>query len=235
MRPIDKGTSVVTYTTYGDARHDLAAQIGYYCSYCEMGTNNMIEVEHVHPIHHGGDELDWGNFLLSCKYCNTIKSDNNVNRTGYFWADIDNTDLLFDYTLDERILVVKTTLTPAQQTQANALIKLVGLNRYPKNAIPPTEADTRWRLRDEVRTTAMSSYNRWYRIRDDIGNPSRIDMAEQIAETSLIGFYSVWCKIFEFEQTVLDSIDLLWQDRFNNFKQFDPVTGLRLMRHGGQI
>jgi len=235
MRPIDKGTSAVAYTTYGSARHDLAEQIGYYCSYCEMGTNNMIEVEHVHPIHHGGDELDWRNFLLSCKYCNTIKSDDNISRAGYFWPDIDNTDLLFDYTLDERILEARTNLTPDQNSQAEALIKLVGLNRYPGNAEPPTEADTRWRLRDEVRTTAMSSYNRWSKIRADIGNPYRIDMAEQIAETSLIGFYSLWCKIFEGEQTVLDSIDLLWQGKFHNFKQFDPITGSRLIRHGGQI
>lgn len=235
MRPIDKGSSAVAYTTYGNARHDLAAQIGYYCSYCEMGTNNMIEVEHVHPIHHGGDELNWSNFLLSCKYCNTIKLDHNTSRTGFFWPDTDNTDLLFDYTLDQRILLVNTTLTAAQQSQATALIKLVGLNRYPGNVIPPTEADTRWRLRDEVRTTAMSSYNRWSKIRNDTATPARGILAEQIAETSLIGFYSVWCKVFEGEQTVLDEIDILWRDRFNNFKQLNPVNGSRIVRHGGQI
>ena len=67
MRAVDKGNSITVYNSYGDARHDLAAIIGYFCSYCEMGTNNMIEVEHVHPTANGGYELSWENFLLSCK------------------------------------------------------------------------------------------------------------------------------------------------------------------------
>jgi len=235
MRAINKGAAPAVYRRYGEARHDLALQIGYYCSYCEMGTNNMIEVEHVHPIHHGGDELRWENFLLSCKYCNTIKSDNNTGRNGYYWPDIDNTDLLFDYTLDNRILQLKPSLDAGQQAIAQSLITLVGLDRYPGNPNEPTEADSRWRLRDEVKITAMSSYNRWSIVRNDAPSAGKKMLAEQIAETSLIGFYSLWCKIFETEQEVLHEIELVWSDRYNTYKEFVVNTSDRVVRANGQI
>jgi hypothetical protein len=235
MRAIDKGNSSKVYSSYGDARHDLANIIGYFCSYCEMGTNNMIEVEHVHPIHHGGNELSWDNFLLSCKYCNTIKSDNNTNRTNYFWPDIDNTDLLFDYTLGSEILETKASLSAIQKISAQNLIDLVGLNRYPGNINQPTEADTRWRLRDEAIVTAKNSFNNWCKIRNDSTSIYRIPLAEQIAETSTIGFYSVWCKVFEGETTVLDEIDKLWKERYHNFKEFQNGTLNRVIRTNGNI
>lgn len=60
----------------------LANQEGY-CSYCEMGVRNMVEVEHVVPRNHGGAPLEWENFLLSCRYCNGIKSNKNISRAGY--------------------------------------------------------------------------------------------------------------------------------------------------------
>lgn len=237
MRAIDKGLSTNTYTKYGDARHDLAAIIGYYCSYCEMGTNNMIEVEHIHPINHGGDELNWDNFLLSCKYCNTVKSNRNLNRTGYFWPDIDNTDLLFEYFLDSRVLDVNTVLSVPIQNNAKALIDLVGLDRYPGNENEPTEADTRWILRDEALIVAKNSYNNWYLIKSetDTGSPIRIIMAQQIAQTSLIGFYSVWCKVFENEELVLNEIEYLWKDKHKTFKEYHLGTTTRLIRARGQI
>jgi len=237
MRAIDKGNSPKAYSSYRDARPDLASLIGYYCSYCEMGTNNMIEVEHVHPVHNGGNELNWNNFLLSCKYCNTVKSNNNQDRNGYFWPDIDNTDLLFNYTLDIYVLEIKKgVLSPTQEANAQALIKLVGLNRYPGSSNEPTEADTRWRLRDETTITAMSSFNRWcLLINEPDNNPLKIMLAEQIADTSTVGFYSIWCKIFENEPMVLNKIDKLWETRFRNFKKFDQTNNSRIIRPGGNI
>ncbi|MBK9452257.1 MAG: HNH endonuclease [Bacteroidetes bacterium] len=85
MRCIEKGASPRQYKDYHDARNDLAGRIGWYCAYCEMRVTNMIEVEHVHPVNHGGNELDWNNFLLSCRYCNGIKTDRNTSRRGYLW------------------------------------------------------------------------------------------------------------------------------------------------------
>ena len=51
MRPINRNRNLRLYTDYGQARNDLALSIGWYCSYCEMPTKNMIEVEHVIPVH----------------------------------------------------------------------------------------------------------------------------------------------------------------------------------------
>lgn len=235
MRAVNRGTTTKTYTRYDDALVDLTDQMGHYCSYCEMGVNNMIEVEHVHPINHGGDELNWENFLLACKYCNTIKSDNNLSRAGYLWPDTDNTDLLFDYTLDHDVVKVKTGLDTAIETQADALLQLVKIDRYPGTANRPTKKDKRWILRDEVIKTAMSSYNRWIKIKDDDITPFRKVLAEQIAETSLVGFYSVWCKVFENDQIVLDEIDFQWKHRYNNYKEFHPRTTNRIIRTHGQI
>lgn len=233
MRAVDRGLAPKVYIHHNDARHDLSGRIGYYCSYCEMGVNNMIEVEHVHPVANGGNATDWDNFLLSCKYCNTVKSNNNANRVDYFWPDIDNTDLLFDYTLDNKVLLVKSTHNALNQAQANNLINLCGLNRYPGSGTEPTPADTRWRLRDQVMVQAMNSYNNWVKIKQI--PLARQVMANQIAQTSIIGFYSVWCKVFAGEQIVLDEIDQLWRSNFHNFKDFQPNSIVRVVRPGGQI
>lgn len=97
MRPVKKGISTKIYSHYSKARDDLFNKIGMYCSYCEMRLANMAEIEHVVPVANGGDGLNWDNFLLSCKYCNTTKSNDNTSRLGYYWPDKDNTFLAFEY------------------------------------------------------------------------------------------------------------------------------------------
>jgi len=97
MRPINKGFAPRQYIRYQDARNDLASRIGWYCSYCEMPVRNLLAIEHIVPRNKGGSELDWHNLLLSCTYCNSVKSDNNNSRLNYYWADIDNTFWCFTY------------------------------------------------------------------------------------------------------------------------------------------
>lgn len=225
MRPVNKGTAPRDYTQYGQARHDLAARIGYYCSYCEMGVKNMIEVEHKLSINQGGDELNWNNFLLSCKYCNTIKLNRNLNITDYFWSDRDNTDLVFDY--DEvNVIMPKSTLTSPLISNANRTINLMGLNRIPGGVNEPTEADTRWRSRKECWDLAKKSFLNWQKAPIP-------PMAEQIANASLNGHYSIWCKVFENEQIVLDKIDNIYHTK-GLFKVFEP-NGNRRIRPQGLI
>ena len=100
MRPVTRGDSPRTFTNYKQARDRLMERIGPYCSYCEMRVTNMIEVEHIVPVANGGEELDWNNFLLSCRYCNGNKGNNNQDRAGYLWPDRDDTDLAFAYSPD---------------------------------------------------------------------------------------------------------------------------------------
>lgn len=226
MRPVDKGVSPQAYTDYGQARHDLAQRIGYYCSYCEMKVFNSIEVEHILPQNQGGTILSWSNFLLSCKYCNTIKSDHNNNITDYFWPDRDNTDLVFDY--DEITIISPKPLLPPQNiAKANATINLMGLDRNPGGPNYPTSSDTRWRSRKEVWDIAKANFNQWKKA------PIQ-PMAVVIANCSLTsGHYSIWRKVFETEQMVLDEIDITYTTK-GLFIQYNP-NGTRVVRPSGLI
>lgn len=226
MRPIDKGAAPRAYTAYGQARHDLAERIGYYCSYCEMKVFNSIEVEHILPQNQGGAVLDWDNFLLSCKFCNTIKSDHNSNTTDYFWPDKDNTDLAFVYSEAD---VIKPAALPTQQLidKATATINLMGLDRFKGGVNQPTFSDTRWRSREEVWTFAKKEFLNWKEA-------PIIQMARSIANASLLaGHYSIWMKIFETEQLVLDEIDQIYRTK-NLFKVCE-ANGQRVVRQGGII
>lgn len=225
MRPVEKGGAPIVYTDYGSARHDLADVIGYYCSYCEMGVTNMIEVEHIHPVENGGNELDWGNFLLSCKYCNTVKSNNNTSRVGYFWADVDNTDLCFEYS-EINVIQPIGSLSAANKTIALSTIDLTGLDRIPDGVNDPTEADTRWRSRKEVWDLVKKEYNDWI----EVPIPQ---MARSIARTSLKGHYSIWIEVFKDVPLVLTEIDRIYSN-IGLYKSF-LSNGDREIRVNGNI
>ena len=79
MRPIDKSLFIsnqVSYIPYGEAKPDLIAAIGKYCSYCEReGFSSALDVEHIEDKDtHPALTYLWSNFLLSCKNCNSIKN-----------------------------------------------------------------------------------------------------------------------------------------------------------------
>lgn len=226
MRPINKGVAPKNYRDYGEARHDLANRIGYYCSYCEMKVFQSIEVEHILPQNQGGNIVDWDNFLLSCKYCNTIKSDKNTTLIDYLWPDRDNTDLVFDYS-EIFIITPKVKLVPSLDIKAQKTIKLMGLDRVPGGDVEPTKADTRWRSRQEIWSLAKKSFTNWKKAPIEV-------MAFQIANTALSsGHYSIWCNIFETEQMVLDKIDAIYRTK-GLFKEFD-ISGKRRVRTNGLI
>ena len=226
MRPIDRGNSTQVYLSHGDARHDLAGVLGYYCSYCEMNVWNMIEVEHIIPVNQGGNSLSWNNFLLSCRYCNGIKSDNNISRIGYLWVDVDNTDLAFQYSI-QNVIEPIPTLPLHIKTLAENTIQLTGLDRIPSGANEPTEADTRWRSRKESWDEAIGSLNRWRQA-------PILEMAKQIAVTSVTsGHYSIWKEVFKLDSVVLDCIDFEYYQK-GLFKQF-LFNNTREIRNSGNI
>jgi hypothetical protein len=221
MRPVAKGTAPRVYSHWGQARNDLATQIGWYCSYCEMGVSNMIEVEHIVPRNHGGAKVDWDNFLLSCKYCNTVKSNNNTSRTGYVWVDRDNTDLTYKYSEKDIIVPVANGIA----AEAAATITLVGLNRNPGTPNVPTDADSRWIFRFQAWFIAKSSLENWNK------KPST-EMAYQIALTAKgTGFYSIWMTVFDGVTQVQDAI----RNEFPNTYSSADAAGNRVVRAGGII
>jgi hypothetical protein len=221
MRPVNKGAAPNTYTYWGYARNDLANQIGWYCSYCEMSVSQMIEVEHVVARNNGGPPLDWENFLLSCKYCNTVKGTRNPSRTGFLWADKDNTDLAFTYSELDVITPLPTTV----EVEAQETIDLMGLDRRPGGANEPTEADSRWIHRFDTWQLARVSLTNWNTT------PSP-EMAHQIAITAKCqGFYSIWMEVFQAVPDVLEAIKNIFPNTY--FEQ--DAAGARIPRAGGLI
>ncbi|MFN7831269.1 MAG: HNH endonuclease [Bacteroidota bacterium] len=227
MRPVDKGAAPRFYNDYGQARHDLAERIGYYCSYCEMKVYNSIEVEHILPQNQGGAVFDWDNFLLSCKYCNTIKGDHNANIMDFLWPDRDNTDLAFEY--DEiKVIYPEDTLPDTLKAKAQNSINLTGLDRNPAGPNLPTPSDTRWKSRKEAWDFARLSLKNW--------NKARIQpMANTIANLALSsGHYSIWMKVFKAEQIMLDAIDQVYRTKHSLYKIYRS-NGQRDVRAGGFI
>jgi hypothetical protein len=213
MRCVEKGPAPQAYTHYKDARNDLGTRIGWYCSYCEMPVWNMIEIEHVHPIVNGGDELFWGNFLLCCRYCNGIKSNNNLSRMGYLWPDTDNTIVAFEYS-EYEIIEPAFHLPPSIHAIAVATIDLMGLNRAPHSGNEPTDADSRWIARLNALGVIEESFQDWM-------DCPTAQFARQIARTaSGHGFYSFWMKRFSDYPIVLEAINTAFPNTY--IPAYDP-------------
>lgn len=221
MRAVEKGTNNTVFTHWNQARDPLVNTIGWYCSYCEMGVSQLIAVEHIVPRDNGGAPLSWENFLLSCVYCNSRKLARNPSRFGYLWPDRDNTDLAFVYNKPDAIIAL-----PGQVTyEAEATIDLMGLNRMPGSAHPPTERDTRWihRLRAWLRA------ERCLEIWHDHPQPHTAELIAMVAVE--IGFYSVWRTVFAAEAVALPRIK---QAFIGTFTEIDD-NGSRVLRPGGVI
>lgn len=195
MRPVNKGVSTKTYTQYKDSRWDLFEKIGMYCSYCEMSLTNMPEIEHVVPVANGGNPLEWDNFLLSCKYCNTNKSNDNTSRVGYLWPDKDNTFLAFHYDKISGISA-SLTLSPTHKTYAENTIALFELNRDKAAVLKKDYSDTRWLQREMAWRAAERSYSNWCKS-------ATLEMADTIAVAAKQGgFFSIWMEVFKGEKIV---------------------------------
>jgi len=62
---------------YQQARGSLIADIGQYCSYCELPLTSSLAVEHTLPKYwFPENQLAWSNFLLACPVCNSVKGSN---------------------------------------------------------------------------------------------------------------------------------------------------------------
>ncbi len=60
---------------WGNARADLIALLGQYCSYCGIPMRSVLHIEHVLPKSMFPEKMfEWSNFLLACPSCNSTKS-----------------------------------------------------------------------------------------------------------------------------------------------------------------
>jgi uncharacterized protein (TIGR02646 family) len=136
MRPIDRGLAPRSYPQYKNAIKDLTAQLGKYCSYCERLIPVCLAVEHVIPKSlHPELETTWTNFLLGCTNCNSVKGAQDIRIEDFLWPDLDNTFLAFVYAKGG-LVSLADGLNTIQQSKAQALLDLVGLQRYPRLGFP---------------------------------------------------------------------------------------------------
>jgi 5-methylcytosine-specific restriction endonuclease McrA len=105
MRPVERGgcpqdASGIdkVFAHYADARADLFARLGRYCSYCERLIKAGLAVEHVYPKDRRPKrDRQWGNFLLACDNCNSTKLNKTVRRPHLLFPDEHNTFRAFTY------------------------------------------------------------------------------------------------------------------------------------------
>lgn len=193
MRPVERPILLAadgtpkTFAKYQDARKDLIATFGEYCSYCEMHLDASLAVEHVQPKDlHAGLALSWSNFLLGCTNCNSTKGTKSPGPTNCLWPDRDNTFIAFRYS-EGGIVEVNPLLNLQQHALAQALINLVGLDRKVDNA---SASDRRWLNRRDAWDKAKRALER-------LGRTDNDDMREQIVETATAnGYWSVWLTVF---------------------------------------
>ena len=218
MRPVTRGSIPLingtpqVFEQYRQARNPLIARIGDYCSYCEMPCHEGPDVEHVRPksgkAGHPDLELVWENFLLGCCYCNSIKGDQAVDVSQFYWPDRDNTFRPFRYERDS-VPQLALGLPRKNQLRAQRTLKLTGLDREPGHP-NLSHRDTRWIKRREA-------WGKARRARDRLKKISNQSMREQIVETATsTGFFSVWMTVFA------DEADM--RKRF--LKAFQGTSGL---------
>ena len=195
MRPVDRGYTPRIYLKYQDAITDLVERMGAYCSYCERRIDNAPEVEHVEPKDLNLNlELVWSNFLISCKTCNTVKSNKPVDRTQITLPDQDNPMCALVYT--EGKVQAHMGLSLAEREKIRRLLDLVGLDRHPDSVEKPTKRDTRWMRRLEVTEVARDMKSDLATEEAEVGeHPILRNNAIHVAIG--YGFFSVWMSEFK--------------------------------------
>jgi 5-methylcytosine-specific restriction endonuclease McrA len=182
------------YAPYRSAKLPLLGNLGHYCSYCEGVCEAIaLEVEHLEAKSKGGSETAWENFLLSCKECNTIKSNRGLDGSCH-WPHQNNTLLDFVYQEDGRVKL-NPELSGLSKIRAQKLYDLVQLGRAENEASP---MDFRWQKRYETwknATKARASYEAGKWSTDDV-----LEMAK------LSGHWSIWFTVFEGNDAILSRL-----------------------------
>lgn len=192
--PLDANGNPKSYSPYGKAKPDLVANLGDYCSYCEVFTTFVaIEVEHILPKSaFVALQEEWNNFLLSCKTCNTIKSDTIFDLSDIHLPHQNNTAISLQYQ-EGGTISVPPALSNLQQEKVKKLINLVGLDRVPGHPLL-TAADKRWHYRRQAWELAMR-----YLAKFEAGQADEDTVCDLASQR---GFWSVWMSVFAVHSSV---------------------------------
>jgi hypothetical protein len=143
-------------------------------------------------------ELSWDNFLLGCRYCNSVKGDAAINLEDFLWPDRDNTFLAFTYALDQSPQAADGLATDTR-TKAERTLLLTGLDRQPGNP-RHTAKDRRWLKRREAWGKALLSRGQ---LAMSPGEPMRQQIILNVLGT---GFWSVWMTVFHDDRDLLQRL-----------------------------
>ncbi len=230
MRPVERGPmpleasgALKVISEWGNARADLYAMLGRYCSYCERCVSDGLDVEHVLPKERRPDKkLEWHNFLLACKNCNSTKGSKVVNRKKLLLPNQDNTFRAFDY-LKGGLIVPQAALPSTAKQKAQATIRLIGLDKTPRHN--PKASDMRWNDRRETWDMAERYLKKF---------ENKLISSDVIIDLCLLkGHWSIWMTVFAAHPAVRLSLI----SRFPGTTQtncFDAY-GEPIARLGGQL
>lgn len=202
MRPIDKGKAPdVIFKKYQEAQPYLEERIGAYCSFCELPIIHVPEIEHKEAKSKGGDELQWENLLLSCKYCNTRKSTivKQGEKQKYLWSDEDDTFHPFSYEKDIPSLNMEYLNEQDIEVKEKAknLFQLIKLDNFP---LLPKDKDRRYRQRNEARNCALESKAGWEKVKNTENRDIYLQQMKMLAKAT--GFFSTWMSVFKEETEI---------------------------------
>jgi len=207
MRPVEKFESPringreKIYKRHNLARVDLESNLGSYCSYCEVFSSDL-EVEHVISQYQDPAlKCSWDNFLLACGRCKgrDNKSAKAVDIHAMHFPHRNNTFLSFKY-LEGGHVCVNPSLQGASAVAAEAMLNLVGLDKFPGNTkyAKHNNNDTRWNHRRVAWELAVK-----YLPDFESGRLS----AEDIVSFALQrGFFSVWYAVYHQHRAVREQL-----------------------------
>ncbi|MBK9365152.1 MAG: HNH endonuclease [Deltaproteobacteria bacterium] len=191
---------------YRHARPTLLERMGGYCSFCEVQAPTL-DVEHIRcKDHNPALALEWSNFLLACKNCNstkgtTVSTDEDV--AARLWPDRDRTQDAFVYG-EGGVVSVAPLVDPAERRKAELTAEMVGLLRRPGAGLTSgqtrTASDRRLHLRRQAWDEATIS-------RNNLRKAPVEEMRDQILILATArGFFSVWLTVFRDDADMVDRL-----------------------------
>lgn len=208
MRPVVRGARPegLVVGEYRHARPALLERMGGYCSFCEVQAPTL-DVEHIRcKDHNPALALEWSNFLLACKNCNSTKSttvSTEEDVAARLWPDRDRTQDAFVYG-EGGVVSVAPLVDPDQRRKAERTAEMVGLLRRAGAGLTSGQtraaSDRRLQLRRQAWDEATIS-------RTNLRKVPVEEMRDQILKLATArGFFSVWLTVFRDDADMVDRL-----------------------------
>jgi len=204
------------YKPYSDARKVLLANLGNYCSYCEIYVQNgaLLQTEHVQPkVLYNHLQFKWSNFLLGCATCNGPgnKGSQKVVLGNVHLPHLNNTFLSLEYK-EAGVVIVNPNLSGISKKRAEELIRLIGLDK------PSSETDLRCDMRRRMWNMAQE-----YLVKYKAGEYKLDAMIKDIKGRSC---WSIWYTVFkgydEVRKALLEFPGTA-KDCFDDTNHYEPI------------